>query len=271
MEIGKYMQICKWLMVLFIFFSKLSYADEILRPKIQANKLSDIVYEIKTKELLPYLAKVIVINNKDLKDMPHILSFYEGKTMAAKDDVVYVMGIKSAENTIFDIVRFGTELKDPITKEYLGSTVEIIATARLLNVDKVSQLQVIDSYREIQIGYSVMPSVNFDLPETLDVRYPKNAIQGSVLTVLNGLENKGRYDSVILNLGARDKLAVGDLLDIVKLNRGVVDSYNNHKDIEKLPANKFGEILVYKVYDKASLGIILNTEFPVQNFDTVMN
>eukprot|EP01126_Amoeba_proteus_P015661 TRINITY_DN17080_c0_g1_i1.p2 TRINITY_DN17080_c0_g1~~TRINITY_DN17080_c0_g1_i1.p2 ORF type:complete len:203 (-),score=18.81 TRINITY_DN17080_c0_g1_i1:825-1433(-) len=191
MEIGRYMQICKWLVILLMFFNRLSYAEEILHPRIQVNNLSDVVYKINTKELLPYLTRAVVIQNKNLNDLPHITSFGSGELVAAGTDLIYVKGINSLENTIFNVLRFNSMLTDPVSKAYLGSRVDVIATAKILEVNELSQLRVMAAYQDIQVGDVVIPSMHLDLPEMLDARYPKNAMQGKILQGLNGMYNLG--------------------------------------------------------------------------------
>ena len=271
MEIGRYMHICKFLVIFLMFFNSLSYAEEILHPTIQVSNLSDVVYKINTKELLPYLTRAGIIQNKNLNNLPHITSFSTGGLVVSGADIIYVKGINSLENTIFNVVRFGSILTDPVSKAYLGSSVDVIATAKIIEVNERSQLRVMAAYRDIQVGDVIIPSMPLDLPGMLDASYPKNAMQGQILQGLNSRYSLGKHDTVIVNLGSKNKLVVGDLLNIRVANLAVIDSNQKQKKLENLPGSKIGEILVYQVYDQVSFGVILHANTVVQSLDMVTN
>lgn len=82
----------------------------------------------------------------------------------------------------------------------------------------------------------------------------------------------GRYDTVIIDKGARENLKPGDVFGIVRPGAEVVDNGPDNVIYEQdgtageklqkkttLRADHIGEVMIVKVYQKTSLAIVMNS------------
>jgi hypothetical protein len=119
--------------------------------------------------------------------------------------------------------------------------------------------------------------VDFSLPEFLNGAIPTKKEHGYILDIINGLWDTGKYHNVIVSLGARDGIEQGHILNILRMNNRKdslpQSNYKIKRKRQQLPtefsSTKYGELVIYKVFDKLSLGIVLNTKFPITVLDVV--
>ena len=79
----------------------------------------------------------------------------------------------------------------------------------------------------------------------------------------------GQYDVVILNKGARDNLKEGNVLAIYKTGELVRDRIQNER--VRLPDERAGLLMVFRVYERMSYGIVLNAQRQLAIKDKVRN
>ena len=96
-------------------------------------------------------------------------------------------------------------------------------------------------------------------------------LDGKIVKVIDGVKNASTGQSVIINLGKKDGLNVGNLLSVVEkkpIKRAIQlyenDTFdksdsNNEKQV-LLPDEKIAKILVYNTYNKVSLALITEAE-----------
>jgi hypothetical protein len=74
---------------------------------------------------------------------------------------------------------------------------------------------------------------------------------------------------VVISKGAREGLKDGDLLAIYKTGETVKDPMTN--DLVKTPDFRAGLLMVFRVFDKVSYGLVLRAERPLKVNDSVRN
>ena len=89
------------------------------------------------------------------------------------------------------------------------------------------------------------------------------------LAVEGGVANVGRLDVVVLNRGAREGLAEGNVLAIKKAGEVVRDPVTS--ELVRLPATPAGALMVFRVFEKMSYGLVLNAQHPIRVLDTITN
>ena len=91
------------------------------------------------------------------------------------------------------------------------------------------------------------------LPETVDIPLnffpsaPTNVIDGRIMSVVNGVTQIGQYQVIVINRGARDGLAVGDILSIFQKGRKTRDRTKRGSVL--LPDEQAGTAMIFKVYE----------------------
>ena len=80
----------------------------------------------------------------------------------------------------------------------------------------------------------------------------------------------GLYQTVVVNLGLRDNISVGNILEIEKEGKVVID----HNEAEtnfavKLLDERNGLLMIIRTYEKMSFGLIMQAESPIHINDMV--
>ena len=84
-----------------------------------------------------------------------------------------------------------------------------------------------------------------------------------------GVTQIGQYQAVVLNRGSNHGLAMGDVLTVYQTGATVDDRFGGGK--VRLPDEPAGTLMVFKVYDRISLGLIMEARHPIHVLDTVRN
>lgn len=269
----------------------------VLKPKM---KISDTatpldLYSVKTEYLLPYLERIIVVENPDLKrptnqltnqtmhivepvrdlginskTSRYIISFdNKSINMGGNNENIFVSGISQDSHLNYFLVKPTFSYYHPVNKEYLGTEILIIGKAKVLNRDKVSLLRIYSAKEPIKTGTLILPTRSLNLPSTLKAFYSEEKTEGYILSVIPGLVSAVNNSIVMISLGARDKMQVGQLLDIRSKNFVATDPYNKNKS-HLITVNKpKGQVMIYDVFNKVSLGIVLKAQGRIQIMDEV--
>ena len=100
-------------------------------------------------------------------------------------------------------------------------------------------------------------------------RTPQGEVDGHIIHVFSGVRNVSQYDVVVLNLGDRDGISIGDVLAVHGKGETVKDQVTG--ELVKLPDERRGVLMVFRTFEKVSYGLILRAEAPLQVMDAVKN
>lgn len=227
-----------------------------LKPQMRPEPLTSTIYTLPTDYISPYLDNVLLFDNMDqYETLPYIVGFDRDNTIASANDIAYTKGINvDSDVSSYSLLEPGEELINPETGEKVGLQVFVIGSAELQKEGNPQTVLITDAKTTIDIGTRLTPSVGIDLPAIMDVKFADNQMKGYILSIAADSEGGGPYTPVVVSLGKRHGLKQGQVLSLKEGVREVKDP-ESFKQIE-LPKNKFGEVLIYKVADKISLGII---------------
>ncbi|HEY1089924.1 MAG TPA: LysM domain-containing protein, partial [Burkholderiaceae bacterium] len=231
----------------------------------------------------PFLADPIVIDESGLQQAPRIVATREQRVMLSKGDRAYGRG--SPEAPLADaqgvpvryrVVRNAMPLKDPQSGEILGYEAYYLGQAVLLKgestrattdsdgkttVDVVpASLDILSAKEEIRVGDRLLPEPPRELLSYVP-RAPAQAIEGRVVSIYgSGLThaNAAQSQVVSINKGARDGLQHGHVLTLLSDGGRLVDRTDPNKPTMKLPDEVNGTLMVFRVFDRVSYGLILD-------------
>jgi len=147
-----------------------------------------------------------------------------------------------------------------ITKD---SLVEMIHNEVGLNKREAKEL--------IEVGTLVLPGRGLNITNNLRATTSKKHFKGTILSMIPSINNAANQDIVVINLGKRDGITTGELLKVKQPDEKIDDPYSTKVQHVLPMKDPKGEIIVYDVFNKLSLGIIIKSTESINELDTVVN
>lgn len=238
-----------------------------LSPKIRTTPISTAIPTIPLDAIASFLSDNRIVEPAEMDAAPYVLVGKEQHLITAAGDTVFARGnIEGAERVA--IYRSGKKFVDPDTNEFLGLEAKSIATTEVSAVNnEVISLEVLRSNEEIRQGDRLLHTEDRVINSTFMPSKPEFDIRGKMISVNTGVGNIGQYNVVVVNRGIRDGLKEGNVMAIYKDGGVVRDPYTKEK-IE-LPKERAGIMMIFRVFDKLSYGLILKATRPLAVMDEV--
>ena len=202
--------------------------------------------------------------------LPYVVSMVEEERFVSwKGASIYVVGQDFKENDHWQIVRKYKHYFDPLTQKSLGVLARAVGEARVSQEGHPATLKVLDSKIEIRIGDSLIPMPVKLHPNDISMYQPRSLINAQIIDILgDGMKEMGRFQSVVLDKGMEDGLKSGALLTVYQPVKRIPDKMSDPKKklFIDLPSKAVGKLLVYRVFPKTSLGLILSSTLPINIF-----
>jgi LysM domain len=241
-----------------------------LSPKVRENPSPhEAIPSIPASAIAPFLTQPLVIDADQLKDAPALIGARESRVVLGNDDTGFVKGLPSDKGDEWLIYRPGKTFVDPDTNEVLGIEAIYLGNAEVKQFADVSTVAITRAVEDIYAGdHLVLPSVqeaNAYLP-----RAPESNISARVISVYGGVSQGGQNSVITLNKGARDGLANGHVLALYRKGEDVKQSGKSlfSEDVTyTLPDERYGLVFVFRVFNKVSYALVMQTRLPVQLLD----
>ena len=229
----------------------------------------DAIPSIPAKVIGPFLSQPLVIEKDALKNAPQLIGAREGRVLLGNYDTGFVKGLTPDQGDKWQIYRPGKEFIDPETKEVLGVEAVYLGSAEVNAFAEVSTVSIIYSEQEINKG-DLLVAASTEAAGPYLPRAPETSISAQVISVYGGVSQAGQNTAIVLNKGARDGLEVGHVLALYHKGEVIRESgksfFSGDKDY-KLPDERFGLVFVFRVFDKVSYALVMQSKLPVQLLD----
>jgi len=244
-------------------------ADGRMQPKVRATPLETAIPSISLDAIQSYLVQNRVVVPDLLDAAPYVVEGESERLVTGAGDRLYVRGALP-ESQAYNFVRKGPMYIDPDTSEVLGQEATYIGLGRVLAQEgDISTFFVNTAREEVQIGDRVMPTEERKVDSTFFPSAPSGDVRGTLISVFSGVTQVGQYDVVVLNRGEREGIVVGNVLSIHK--RGSLARDRVANETVRLPSERAGLLMVFRVFDKLSYALVLTTERPLSVGDEVKN
>ncbi len=223
----------------------------------------------------PFLTKPLVIERDGLNSAPRIVGGPDSRVVFAAGYKIYAMGITERDGARWQIYRPGRALSLPGAQEVLGYEAEYLGDANIDKVGEVSTLTIVSSRSEIVVGDKLV-----QVPKERIVNYPPHApdkaVEGQIIGLPTSLIESGRDAVITLSIGAKDGIEIGHVLALYH-DPGKVDVWDRKSRYLKLPEKRevplpqerIGLAFVFRVFDKVSYALVLNSTKQVELGDWV--
>lgn len=227
-------------------------------PHARVSPLKHAIPAIPLRDIISFLNDNRVMSENLLKEAPYILGGRGNRIISGAGDRIYARGQLLEEQRRQGIYRAANEYTDPETEEFLGFEMVKIADADVsAQTDDVITLDVVKSHKEVRVLDRVVPTEEVRIQS---VFYPKPSpagIEGKIISVLRGVRDGGQFDVVALNRGVREGLDAGHVFAIYRQGERMKDPVT--KEFVTLPQERSGELMIFKVFEKVSYGLIMQS------------
>ena len=262
-------------------------------PRIRTEQIGQAIPSIPARVIGPFLSAPLVIDAGAMSKAPRIVASEESRVIVGAGNIIYAIGINQEQGARWQVYRPGKELKDPKTGETLGFEAQYLGDAKVNRFGEGNRmpttLEITKSTQEINRGDRLTPASETTLPQ-YSPRSPNKDVKGAIVSVLGGVDETAQYAIVVINLGRRDGIEVGNVLavqrggEIVTTNTGedetrnawsklIPSAWRSDKDgvppEVKLPEERNGLSVVFRVFDRVSYALVMSSRRPMKVGDTV--
>jgi len=274
-----------------------------LSPKVRVEPgRKAAVPAIQPSAVEPFLSRPLVVGPNELAGAPSITAPQENRVATGAGDIVYVAGLTKEQGTIWQIFRPGDPLVDPESGETLGYQATYLGDARVRKFGAQSTVEIVRSVQEIYAGDRLLPAAKEQPVFSYVPRAPGKSVRGRIVNTYGSLWETGPTGIVALSRGSRDGLEVGHVLAIYRsqstanyemrtspligesprtyypepLNVRNSPLYSRGEPITpesaaSLPDERYGLVMIFRTFDRAAFGLVMQASRPVAVNDVVTN
>jgi len=240
-----------------------------LSPQARITPLSESVNSIPYESVAAFLTSGVILEKDQADSLPYIVATKGEHLIAAAGNEVYVRGTsQDMPGTRFNVVHIGDQLRDPDDNRLIGYQGLVIGEGALRRGGDPSTVALTDTSREALQGDRLLPAA-VDVPLNFFPRAPSAVVDGRIISVVNGVTQIGQYQVIVINRGANDGLAVGDVLSVFQSGEKVRDRIEG--GTVTLPDEDAGTVMIFKTYDRISYGLVMEATQAIHILDAVRN
>jgi hypothetical protein len=242
-----------------------------LSPSIRKLDLAaSAIPSIPVAAIAPFLTKPLVIGEREMAAAPILVAGQENRVVLSAGDTAYAKGVVWDDGTEWNIYRPGRDLVDPDTRELLGREAVHLGELKVSQFGEVSRVAITKSVLEIAPGDRLVKIVPAPVLPYIP-RAPSRQIKGKVIaSPHSSVTEIGPQMVVVLNRGAREGLETGNVLALYRdLPMVRPAGATDPKERIKLPAERYGVVFVFRVFEKVSYALVMHTTRPVNLLDVV--
>jgi LysM repeat protein len=249
-------------------------------PRVRSEPLEAAITSIPYATVAAFMSKHLVLDREEIKSAPYLLATRDLHVVMSEGDTLYARGFNNPVElgSHYNVVRVGEALIDPDDNRILGYDGIFTGSGHVTRQGDPTTLIMTESTRESLAGDKLIPG-GVDVPLDFVPSAPRAKTNGRIISVSNGVSIIGQYEVVVVNRGARDGLAPGNVL-------GVFDTGPIVRDTDKkgffsldrlgtqkvaLPSERTGTFMVFKTFDNISYGLIMEATNLIRVGDKVQN
>jgi hypothetical protein len=264
-----------------------SSGDGRLSPQVQSELIPREIPSIPVHIVEPFISRPLIVGVNDLRDAPRIIGTDESRVIVGNGDSIYVLGIDS-DHPRWHIYRPGTPVKDPVKDvstyeawkarhdqrfddpDILGYEAVYVGTAKIRRPGEVTIMEVLTAKEEILKGDLLVPAEEASL-EPYMPHEPQADVAGNIAAVYGGVGSGGKDSVVALNIGANNGIERGHVLGLFSKRTTVFKDKDGKARSMDLPEERYGVVFVFRVFDRVSYALVMESSVPLAIGDVVRN
>lgn len=246
-----------------------------LSPVVRYTPLETAIPTIPIDAIKQFLLYPRIVTEHDLESSPYIVATSEGHLISGTGDKIYARGVSAGEESRnYSIVRRGQVYRDPANAhKIIGYEAVDVGSAQMTEAGDPSTLFITQAKREVLKGDRLFPSIEEEFDLHFTPHAPGDAVNGQIISVLDGVSRIGRLQTVVVNRGKQDGLEVGHVLAVYRTGDTVRDNIGggNQSRTVKLPDERAGMLMVVRLFDNISYALVMEATRDLRILDTVKN
>ena len=229
-----------------------------LSPKVREERLDKAIPTIPIDAIQQFLTQPLVADKETMENAAYVVSSAGEHLIVGAGDRIYARGLADDQGDRFHVFRPGDPYIDPVTNEVLGHEALYLGDSSVERFGDPATLKLTRTTREINIGDRLMPMTQKDVHAYFAPHSPDASIEGTIISVVDGVSQIGQYQIVALNRGSREGVDVGTVFEIYQAGDRIMDQVSKERNASvKLPDEKAGILMVFRTFDKVSFGLIM--------------
>jgi hypothetical protein len=238
-----------------------------LSPEVRVEELSQPIPPVPRDAIESFLTRALVLSDAQWQGAPYIVADDDNQIIFADRDRVYARGA-IFDQPRYQVFRPSEPLIEPGSGRSLGVAGIYMGQAILEKDADPATLMLTNTVAPVRAGDRLFP---FEAEAELYSFEPHPAppdTDGFILANLDpDVTQITQYSSVVINLGAQEGLEPGHVLAIYGKDREVEDQVSG--GTIKIPGERSGLVMVYKVYDLVSYALVMQAERAIRLQDRV--
>jgi len=256
-----------------------------LDPRLRSTPLDAAIPTIPYASIQGFLSHPRLLTRDQIRTAPYVLAFRDMHQVGGSGIEVYVANLSAEQNARYAVMRVGDELRDPDDNALLGYEGVYTATALVERPGSPAKALLTDPAMETVAGDRLVTATEEAPPINFTPRAPSGNVHGRIIAIVGGTDLSGQFEVVAINRGKSQGLDVGNVLAVDTAGEVVPDLYRGGRDISsmgtgidkafapkvRLPDERSGTLLVFKVYDRMSYALIVGALNTIHVHDVVRN
>ncbi len=224
--------------------------------------------------LAPFLLWPHIMDEQTIARSPYLLASQDDHHFIGQGETVYAKNLVGAQlHEDYAIFHPGELLTDNDSNTTYGREISFSGYARVERLDQPATLKITEAQREIRAGDILVQPEPDMATQGASIHAPDHVVRAKVIELFDAEEISGNYMIVAINQGSRQQLEVGHALGIYAPGDTVADPKQHYTSAagmqkplyQQLPTEKVANVVLYKVLDNMSYGLIMDNSREVRN------
>ncbi len=238
-----------------------------LAPEIRVETLTQPIPPVPRNAVESFLTRALILSDGEWNKSPYIVADENNRVVYADRDRVYARGA-AFDQPRYQVFRPGAALREPGSDRYLGTAGIYIGEAILEKDDDPATFHLINTVAPVHVGDRLFEFAGGRELLSFEPHPVPPDTEGFIIAQLNpDVTQITQYSSVIINLGGQEGIEPGHVLAIYGKGREVEDPVRGGS--VKLPGERAGLVMVYKVHDLVSYALVMQAERAIHLQDRV--
>ncbi len=239
--------------------------DAKLQPRIYQTPVDEAISTIPLKAIAPFLIRPQVIDEKSLQGAATIVATETNRVYLAQGDTVFAKDVDENVDR-WAIFRSAKPLVDPVSHQALGHEVQYLGSARIKERTNPVTFEIVEAVEEIGVGDKMLPAEG-ELVFSYVPHAPVEPIDARLISIYRGISETGKLSVIAVSAGRQNGLEPGHVVAMFR-NRGTA---THERKTYILPENRYGSALIFRVFDRVSYALIMDTDGQAAIGDAIRN